>query len=281
MIAASGPAAAGLAIGFGAIVGISLGLTGGGGGILAVPMLVYGVGLAVHDAVPVSLMAVGATALYGALERLRRREVEIATGLIFAAAGMVGAPFGARLAKQLRPDHLLLLFSALMVYVAIRMWTRSSDNKSSQPAHQDLRPTIKPRHVMMMLVLGIATGVLSGIFGVGGGFLIVPALVLVSGMPIHRAVATSLLVIPLVSIAGIAQHLRQREIHALDVMFLFVVGGIAGMWLGIWTGRRMSAAKLQKTFAVVIVAVAAFNVAMTLKNQKSGEHETRASTKLE
>jgi|SRR5687767_7823729 uncharacterized membrane protein YfcA len=271
-----------LAILFGAVVGVSLGLTGGGGGILAVPMLVYGVGVEPHQALLVSLLAVGATALVGAIERIRRNEVAVATGVLFAVAGMAGAPYGATLADRIEPRSLLLMFSALMLYVALRMWFKAGSRRpTAGGAHPPLtnrarrrRSTFSLGRVIMLVVLGAATGVLSGLFGVGGGFVIVPALVLVGGMDIHRAVATSLLVIPLVSVTGVAQHLRQQQQPlALGVTVLFVVGGVAGMAVGTFVGRRMSAARLQRVFAVVIIVVAAFNVFMTLRegNRKASE----------
>lgn len=259
------------AILFGAIVGISLGLTGGGGGILAVPMLVYGVGVEPHQALLVSLMAVAATAGYGAIERIRRNEVEIRTGVLFALAGVLGAPLGARVAHLISGGLLLLLFSALMIYVAARMWAKSGNRTQTNPSNGPVDVTTathSSNRVMMMALLGFFTGVLSGLFGIGGGFVIVPALVLVSGMPIHRAVATSLLVIPLVSISGIAMHWWKLGELSGAVTVLFVMGGVAGMSIGTAIGRRLSAAKLQKVFAVVIVAVAIFNVVMTLRAPK-------------
>ncbi len=278
-----------LAIFFGAVVGVSLGLTGGGGGILAVPMLVYGVGVEPHQALLVSLLAVGTTALAGAIERIRRNEVAIVTGVLFALAGMVGAPAGAKLAHRIEPRPLLLMFSALMLYVAVRMWSKARRRPTAGNAHPPLRDRARRRrkmpvgNVIMMAVLGLVTGVLSGLFGVGGGFVIVPALVLVGGMEIHRAVATSLLVIPLVSVTGIVQHLRQQ--HALDtqVTMLFVVGGVVGMGVGTFVGRRMSAAKLQRLFAIVIVLVALFNVVMTMRGKsehRNPKSETMPNTKI-
>ena len=266
-----------LAIFFGAVVGISLGLTGGGGGILAVPMLVYGVGVEPHQALLVSLLAVGTTALAGAIERIRRNEVAITTGVLFALAGMVGAPAGAKLANRIEPKPLLLMFSALMLYVALRMWTKAARRPTAGHTHPPLSDRARRRRpmrlgsVIMMALLGLFTGVLSGLFGVGGGFIIVPALVLVGGMEIHRAVATSLLVIPLVSVTGIVQHLREQHALATQVTILFVVGGVVGMGVGTFVGRKLSAAKLQRVFAVVIVLVAAFNVAMTLRPQGQKE----------
>jgi uncharacterized membrane protein YfcA len=109
-----------------------------------------------------------------------------------------------------------------------------------------------------MAIAGIVTGVLSGLFGVGGGFVVVPALVLFSGMGIHRAVATSLLVIALVSASGVASKLIAKETLEANVTALFIVGGIAGLGLGTIFARRLSAVKLQKIFSIAIVAVAAF-----------------------
>ena len=107
---------------FGAVVGFSLGLTGGGGSIFAVPLLVYGLSVAPHDAVGVSLAAVGMTALVGAIERLRARQVEVRTGILFAVAGMLGAPVGSWLSGRIPENMLLLLFAVLMLFIAGRMW---------------------------------------------------------------------------------------------------------------------------------------------------------------
>ena len=114
------------------------------------------------------------------------------------------------------------------------------------------------RCAKVMVLAGVATGVLSGLFGVGGGFVVVPALILFSGMGIHRAVATSLLVIALVSAAGVASKVLAGEALSAGVTGLFVVGGIVGLGLGTVFARKLSPVKLQKAFAAVIVVVAAF-----------------------
>jgi uncharacterized membrane protein YfcA len=129
-----------LAVIFGLFVGLSLGLTGGGGSILAVPLLVYGLHVAPKEAVGVSLAAVGATALAGAVQRLWRGEVEVATGLMFAAAGMVGAPAGVWLGRRLPEPLLLLSFAALMLWVAARTWRPSS---APRPGRRPCRPTAR------------------------------------------------------------------------------------------------------------------------------------------
>jgi uncharacterized membrane protein YfcA len=148
------------------------------------------------------------------------------------------------------------------------MWMKGAKTPADDAANGPVQLADTPAtgRVMMMALLGFATGVLSGLFGIGGGFVIVPALVLVSAMSIHRAVATSLLVIPLVSISGIAMHWWKLGELAVAVTLLFVIGGVVGMWIGTAVGRRLSATMLQKVFAVVIVAVAVFNIVMTLRS---------------
>ena len=245
---------------FGVVVGFALGLTGGGGSIFAVPMLVYGLAVAPREAIGISLAAVGATALVGALQRLQAGEVELGTGVFFAVAGMLGAPLGAWLNGYLPEPVLLVLFAALMAFVAIRMWRLAS--RSISPRQSDLPRT--PRRAGILAVAGLCTGVLSGLLGVGGGFVIVPALVLVGGMAMQRAVATSLVVITLVSAAGVTSYLAAGRPLALILTGLFVLGGIGGMGLGTRLSRRLSGPKLQKGFAVALVAVAAFIMTQNL-----------------
>ena len=262
---------------FGIMVGFSLGLTGGGGSIFAVPLLVYGLSVEPHEAVGISLGTVGATALIGAIQRLRAGEVEVGVGLLFAIAGMLGAPLGSRIGTHVPESLLLLLFSILMLFVAIRMWLKASKRpqearivrariKTAPESERGLacprdssgKLTFTSRCVMMLSFVGLMTGILSGLFGVGGGFVIVPALVLCSGMEIHRAVATSLLVIALVSASGVTAHFTTHQAFPFDIIGLFVLGGGFGMVLGTLLGRRLSGPRLQKIFAMAILAVAVF-----------------------
>ncbi|RLS52105.1 MAG: sulfite exporter TauE/SafE family protein [Planctomycetota bacterium] len=264
----------GLSLIFGVIVGLSLGLTGGGGAIFAVPMLVYGLGSTTREAVGISLASVGVTSCVGFLGRWRSGQVEIRTGLLFAIAGMVGAPIGSWLAGLMPEPLLLTLFAILMLVVAYRMWSKAvastqaaiaacpvenpdEDGPSCQrDAEGNLRLT--SRCARLLLLVGLLTGVLSGLFGVGGGFVIVPALILFSGMAIHRAVGTSLLVITLVSVSGVASHLYAGRTIPLEVTLWFIAGGIGGMLLGSQIGRHLSGPTLQKGFALAILAVATF-----------------------
>lgn len=262
-----------LILAFGVLVGFSLGLTGGGGSIFAVPLLVYGLAVPAREAVTVSLAAVGLTALIGAVERWRAKQVEVRTGLLFAAAGMLGAPVGAWIAGWLPEAVLLTAFAVVMLIAAVRMWRNAGEGPPAD-SDPDAGPTCRrdpegrlrmtSRCAVLLSVVGAATGVLSGLFGVGGGFVIVPALVMFSGMGIHRAVATSMVVIALVSAAGLTSHLVAGRACALELVSLFTAGGVAGMFTGQRLGRRISGPMLQRVFAAAIITVAAFMLVRNL-----------------
>lgn len=258
----------GLTLTFGAIVGLSLGLTGGGGSILAVPLLVYGLEVAPREAVGVSLAAVGSTALIGAIHRFRNGDIELRTGILFALAGMLGAPIGTQIGSRVPETLLLLLFAGLMLSVAVRMWSASNNPRQASAlrirtaascrSEEGGRLQLTSRCAAALFVSGLVAGIFSGIFGVGGGFVIVPALVLVSGMGIHRAVATSLLVIALVSGSGFASYLLGGVAISASITTLFVLGGVAGLALGTLLATKLPPAQLQKGFAALIVVVALF-----------------------
>jgi hypothetical protein len=256
-----------LSVLFGAVVGLSLGLTGGGGAIFAVPLLVYALGVPPQAAVGVSLAAVGATSLVGFLHRWRLGQVETPTGLLFAAAGMLGAPVGSWIASLLPDALLLLLFAVLMVIVAARLWQSAHQDGAREVSEND-GPTcrrdaagalaLSSRCAVFLVVVGLLTGVLSGLFGVGGGFVIVPALILASGMPIQHAVGTSLMVIALVSVSGVTAHLWRGGDIPWPVLLPFVGGGVAGLFAGQSIGRHLAGPTLQRVFAITIVLVAAY-----------------------
>jgi len=265
-----------LSILFGAAVGFALGLTGGGGALLAVPLLVFGLAIAPSEAVGISLAAVGTTALVGVAPRLRAGQVEVGTALLFAAAGMVGAPLGTWIASMIPEATLLTLFAALMLVVAARMWQLSvslNHCEASSKADREGRSCrrneqgkllITSRCARLLAAVGLATGILAGMFGVGGGFVIVPALVLVTAMPMRRAVATSLLVIVLVSVSGVASHVVAGRNISFAVTATFVLGGVIGMALAAALANRLSGPVLQKTFAAGMVGVATFVVGKSL-----------------
>jgi len=206
---------------FGILVGGALGLTGGGGSIFAVPLLVHGLHLPIHQAVGVSLAAVGLTACAGAVIGVRRKIVELRSGVIFAAGGIIAAPIGVWVGRQLPGAFLLMSFGVLMVVIAVATWHRAAKRpKEAQMLRADIvfgseenfGPTcrVNPEGVLtltapcagVLITAGLLTGLFAGLFGVGGGFVIVPALMFVTNLSIHRAVATSLFVIALVSASG-------------------------------------------------------------------------------
>lgn len=257
---------------FGAVVGLSLGLTGGGGAIFAVPLLVYGLDVPAREAVGISLASVGATSLVGFLKRWLEREVEIRPGILFAIAGMIGAPLGTWLNAQLPQSALLTSFGLLMVVVAVRMWLQAAAGQAP-PAGTSANdaqdgPTCRRNELgelilstpcaLKLLAIGVLVGTLSGMFGVGGGFVIVPALVMFSGMSMRRAVGTSLMVITLVSVSGVGSFLWGGGHISPVLTTQFIIGGIAGLLAGQTIGTRLSGPALQRLFAVAIVAVAAF-----------------------
>jgi uncharacterized protein len=260
----------------GALVGFSLGLTGGGGAIFAVPLLVYVLGVVAREAVGVSLLAVGVTSLVGFVQRAWRGMVEFPTGLLFALAGMAGAPAGAQLADWIPEPLLLGLFAVLMLVVAGRMWWKAADSRVHLPVITDENagPTcrrdpegklrITSPCAALLVVVGLGSGVLAGMFGVGGGFIIVPALVTFSGMGIQRAIGTSLLIITLISASGTTSHLLSGKGLPLATAGWFTAGSIAGLLLGSWLAQRLAGSTLQKMFAGAIVVVAIYVIVRTV-----------------
>jgi uncharacterized membrane protein YfcA len=259
-----------LTILLGALVGFSLGLTGGGGAIFAVPMLIYGLGVPAREAVGISLLTVGSTAFVGFVQRARRGMVEFPTGLLFAVAGMLGAPVGSRLA-ELIPEHVLLaLFAGLMLLIAVRMWLKADEKAAHLPIldGDNAGPTcqrdpegrlrLTSQCAMLLGVVGLSTGILTGMFGVGGGFIIVPALVSFACMGMQRAIGTSLLIITLVSLSGTTGHVLAGKELSLQTSSLFTLGSLIGLFLGSWLAQRLAGRMLQRLFAISIVLVAIY-----------------------
>lgn len=260
----------------GCLVGLSMGLTGGGGAILAVPLLVYWLGEDPQVAVVISLATVAGTAIIGTAERARLKQVEFPTGLLFAAAGMLTAPLGSWLGEHLPPQLLLVSFALLMLLIAARMWWQA--DQAIPPPAEACGPEDGPscsrdpegklrltsRCAMLLATIGLTVGLLSGLFGVGGGFLIVPALVTFASMGLSRAVGTSLLVMSLVGLAGVAGHLLQGREVPWEVTLLFVAGSVPGLFIGSALTRQLPRALLSKIFAAMILAVAVFVIARTM-----------------
>ncbi|ADB15151.1 protein of unknown function DUF81 [Pirellula staleyi DSM 6068] len=269
-----------LTIALGALVGVSLGLTGGGGAIFAVPLLVYGLGFDSRQAATMSLVTVGITSLIGLLQKAAQRQLEFKVGLLFAIAGALGSPIGVMLAAQLHETLRLALFAGLMLVIAFQMWRRASTVQLELPLAWHRTPTeqravtcqrdpegilrITSPCALLLGAVGIGAGILSGMFGVGGGFIIVPALVLFSGMAMRRAVGTSLLVITIVSLTTLLlQTLDGVEIPLITTS-LFSAGSIAGLLLGSGLSHLLAGPRLQKVFATMILLVVIFIITKTV-----------------
>lgn len=260
-----------LGLALGTIVGFSLGLTGGGGAIFAVPLLVYGMAVDPRQAVGVSLITVAGTALVGFLQRAWAGQVEFPTGLLFAVAGMVTTPVGVWLSRQLPEAVLLVAFGVLMLVIALRMWRKAQQqqpapvcvpvNDNAGPVcHRDPQGELKltSRCAMFLAAVGLGAGVLTGLFGVGGGFIIVPALIAFSGMGMQRAIGTSLLIITLISFTGIVTQLASGGTIPWSVTIPFLLGSVAGLFAGTALARRLAGPHLQRVFAAAVVAVGVF-----------------------
>ena len=265
----------------GVLAGLSMGLTGGGGAIFAVPMLVYWIGVGPRAAVGVSLLTVAITAIVGVVERLRYGHVEIRTGLLLAVAGMLTAPAGTWLGAMIPGPALLVAFAILMLGIAHLMWhkagvpaVRQVPSDTLPGCDEGLGPACRrdpegklrltSRCARVLAVVGLVVGLLSGLFGVGGGFLIVPSLVTFAMMDLSVAVGTSLLVITLVGGSGVASELISGREIPLDVSVGFLTGSIPGLFAGSFVGRRLPGPLVARIFSVTIVCVAAFVILKTV-----------------
>lgn len=252
----------------GIVVGFALGLTGGGGSIFAVPLLIYALGVDVRTAVGVSLAAVGATSAFGVLARLRNKNIDYRIGSLFAASGMLTTPLGTWIGARLPASGVLVAFALLMLFVGVRMWRQPEPVQEKQPSQSPASPqqkaALKPGAMLRLIGIGFLVGLITGIFGVGGGFVIVPALVLFGGVAIQRAVGTSLLVITLICASGVAAYLLGGEGLPTRVTSIFVVGGCLGMIAGGLLQTRLSGVALRRTFALAMAGVAIFVISETI-----------------
>jgi hypothetical protein len=242
------------ALALSALIGLSLGLLGGGGSILAVPVLVYVARFEAREAIAASLAVVGTTSLAGAFLHARAGRVRFRAVALFGGAGMAGAPVGALATRLVPPPALLVLFGLLMLIVGALMLRRGPgfEPAASQPAAAPA-----------MAAAGLMLGLLTGFLGVGGGFLIVPALVLLVGLPMHEAVGTSLVVIALNCAAGLLGHLEAGFPVGTTAAFTAVatLGALAGARLS----DDVAPQRLRRAFGAFVLlvglALAAHNLA--------------------
>lgn len=266
----------------GIIIGLVLGLTGAGGSVFAVPLLMLIAGIPMTDAVGISLGAVAASTLYGSLRNARQKQAAPLLwrpGVILAIAGAISAPLGKWLGLQLDEQVLLTGFTLLAGIIAVRMWINSSKHPDAASVVRAgnfidtpspelicrLNKTgqfeLRPRCVSGLLVGGLIVGLLSGLFGVGGGFLIVPLLLTLSAVSMAQAVSTSLLIIALISSSGFISHLligvnpATENSSQLLTLGLVAAGGILGMLISQKVSHKIANALLQKIFAISLIVV--------------------------
>lgn len=252
---------------YGMVVGLSLGLTGGGGSIFAVPLLVYGLHLSFRESVSVSLLVVGLTALFGALTQTGKRQIRWLAGLMLGVGGALGAPMGAWAGGQI-PDSIgLASFATLMLVLAKKM----ADGKLQDvpiPWISCARPVSgEPQFHLScgakLIGAGIVAGILSGIFGVGGGFLLVPALLIIAGLDLRIALGTSLVGIFLIAGSAFAANWEALRVELLPVTGWFLAGSFLGMLVGLPLRRHLPENLLRRIFALIIAGVGLFILANT------------------
>lgn len=255
----------------GAAIGAILGLTGAGGGILAVPALVTGMGWPMQLATPVALIAISGSAAIGAIDAFRNRLVRYRAAIAMAIAGVPMTVVGAQIAKHLSQRSLMLVFSSVMLLVACRLLRSGLRRERSEPHGASCIARVSPdtgRFIwsvptwIALLGTGAITGLMTGMLGVGGGFMIVPLLRKLTNLAMHGIVATSLLVIALVGGGGVAlMLLRGAAIPAQFVMWFAASTG-TGMVAGRALSQRLDARQVQLLFALVLLCV---SVALILK----------------
>lgn len=245
----------------GALVGILLGLLGGGGSILAVPALLFGVGVPLSNAIPTSLIVVAISSGTALIPRLRSGQVQWRTAAVFGGAGGFAAFGGAAVNRFIDPAVLLLGFATLMIAVAIRMLCELPGSARNRVVRADGISWRVP--LSKTILVGTGVGFLTGLFGVGGGFLIIPALVVLLGLPMTVATGTSLLIIVINSAAGYAAYAGQVDLD-YTVTASFTASAVIGSLGAACLATRLEAARLRRWFAYLTFAVAVFVVMQVL-----------------
>lgn len=229
-------------------IGASLGLLGGGGSILTVPALVYIIGQTPQVAVTTSLAIVGANSALGAIFHRTQGTLNWRVALLFGGTGMLFSYLAAGISKNVSPAVLMVMFALLMLFIGGLLLVQKQ--AKVQSAHTDLK-------LWKVVGGGAGVGLLTGILGVGGGFLIVPALVMLVGLPMHHAVGTSLVIIAMNSAAGFMGHLGDN-LPDLTLIIVFVTAGVAGTFVGVRLGKHLEASLLRRIFAIFVIILALF-----------------------
>ncbi|MCY4045955.1 MAG: sulfite exporter TauE/SafE family protein [Cellvibrionales bacterium] len=262
----------------GLLIGLVLGLTGAGGSVFAVPLLLL-LDVPLHQAIGLSLGAVAISAIIGTLNKLRSNDIQWLPAMIFLIIGAVAAPFGNHLNQFIHETTLLTSFVILVLVIATKLWLQA--NKT--PAHaQSVRAAknspesnvtpncryatqdmanrssinISPKCLISLGAGAMVTGTLSGLFGVGGGFIIVPVLLYLTGISIQKAVATSLAIIAAISLSGFTSFIATNPLPNLQILAYLSIGGSIGMLAGTHISHSIAGPKLQKTFALLMIIIA-------------------------
>ena len=261
-----------LLLAIGILIGAVLGLTGAGGSVLAVPLLLLFLKLDPASATGLALGVVAASSIYGSIQRIRHREILWIPAILFGISGALFAPAGRLLSTQVTPQFLMSSFAVMSLVIAARMLWQSirqpeqstvvragGGNASTEPLLCRFSETKKFdwrfRCMAGLTVGGVITGILSGFFGVGGGFMIVPFLNQLNSVSMRQAVATSLVIIAAISSSGFVAHIVTQAID-WQQLALLSIGGVGGMVLGSVLARWIAGVHLQRIFALTIVVMA-------------------------
>lgn len=234
---------------FSVLIGLSLGLLGGGGSILTVPILTYVAGLPPKEAIAASLFVVGVTSAVSAVNHARNQRVKWRTGLVFGAAGMAGAFGGGLLGGHVSGTLLMIAFALMMLATSVAM-IRGRKNQAVQPHDRELP-------VMKVILEGLVVGLVTGLVGAGGGFLVVPALALMGGLAMPVAVGTSLVVIAMKSFAGLAGYLTTVTLE-WGLIGAVTTAAVVGSFLGARLAGRIPEAALRKGFGIFVMVMGVF-----------------------
>lgn len=241
----------------GGIVGFFLGFFGSGGSVLALPILVYILKMPTKEAIVASLVIVGATAISGSIQKMRQHQICYKIAVIFGLSGMVGAFSGAKVSVYFLASHQLILFSVLMLISSGSMLFKRNKNNIPQADTCNMAP-------YMASILGFSVGGLTGLVGVGGGFLIVPALSALGDLSLRMSMGTSLFIISLNSISGIIGYMGLIDFN-FKILGLFIVGSSIASVFGAKLSSKINPEKMKKAFSVFILLI---GILLFIKNMK-------------
>ena len=242
-----------IALGIAFFIGMLLGVMGSGGSIITLPVLVYIAGVRPQSAVPMSMVIIGSTSIVAAYLHARRGQFHLKAALLLGTTGVVGAYFGSAWTHLISSTALMLIFSGLLIAVGLVMFRRVGE--SARPS--------ATCHPVRCLVVGACVGLLTGFLGVGGGFLIVPALIIFAGLEAKEAIGTSLAIISLNSVGGILGQIRYADFQ-WPITLAFTALTLVGMLVGLSVGNRLSEETLQKAFGSLLVGVGLVVVGLNL-----------------